>query len=152
MFCFLSSKVTLPKLLNIGGKFLKVFGVDGAGFSKQKLPKEVGAFVHLRYLELATIIDSSLPSSIGNLSKIQTLKFSFDGTLPNEVWNLVQLRHLFAYYSSINGHPKLQNLRNVQTLCLRVGSWIEDGLSKLTNLRTLVINGNLSSYHKALSH
>ncbi|RWR84274.1 putative disease resistance protein [Cinnamomum micranthum f. kanehirae] len=167
ILCFPGSKVPMSKLLKMGGKSLRVLVVDGAEFTKEQLPKEVGAFVHLRYLELASTIDGSLPSSIGNLSNLQTLKLSFDSTLPIEIWNLVQsfdgtlphaiwdlvqLRHLSAHYFNIDGHPKLHNLRNLQTLCLRAGSWIEDGLSKLTNLRKLVINGNLSSYHKSLSH
>ncbi|RWR84255.1 putative disease resistance protein [Cinnamomum micranthum f. kanehirae] len=62
-----------------------------------------------------------------------------------------ELRYLHADFRS-EGHPHLSNLRNLQTLRLRAGSWIEEGLGKLTNLRKLGIFGDVSSYHETLPY
>ncbi|RWR84273.1 Disease resistance protein [Cinnamomum micranthum f. kanehirae] len=149
IFCFPGSEVPMSKLLKMGVKLLRVLVTEGV---EEESFKEVGACVHLRYLELARTIDGSLLSSIGNLSVLQSLKLSFRGTLPNEIWNLEQLRHLSCYGFRTDEHPKLKKLRNLQTLKLSAGSWIGDGLGKLSNLRKLGIRGNLSSHRMALSH
>ncbi|RWR84284.1 putative disease resistance protein isoform X1 [Cinnamomum micranthum f. kanehirae] len=112
---------------------------------------EVREFVLLRYLELGFYTKVSLPSSIGNLYNLETLRLSGCGTLPNAICNLKQLRHLCTYGFDIDEHPQLNNLRKLQTLCLTAGHWINDGLGQLTNLRKLGIDGDLSSYHEALS-
>ncbi|RWR84258.1 Disease resistance protein [Cinnamomum micranthum f. kanehirae] len=146
---FSDSEVPLSKLLNTRPKLLRVLKTAFVDFSKVTLPKDIGVFAHLRYLEIGSHFP--LPSSIGNLSNLQTLHVGGSATLPNAISNLKQLRHLQALWSDIDGHPRLENLRNLCTLYIGAGSWIKDGLDELTNLRELKITGGISSYHKALS-
>ncbi|XXG71053.1 hypothetical protein AAC387_Pa07g0392 [Persea americana] len=144
-------EVDFEKLRNTRGKLLRVLDAGGRHISMNEFPKEVSKFVLLRYLELGHYAEESLPSSIGNLSNLETLRLWGSGTLPNEICNLEHLRHLYTHGFDIDGHPQLNNLRNLQTLCLRAGNWINDGLGELTSLRKLGIEGDLSSYDKALS-
>ncbi|RWR84281.1 Disease resistance protein [Cinnamomum micranthum f. kanehirae] len=143
--------VDFEKLRNTRGKLLRVLDAGGRHISRNEFPKEVSKFVLLRYLELGRYANESLPSSIGNLSNLETLRLWGSGTVPNEICNSEHLRHLYTHGFDIDGHPRVNNLRNLQTLCLRAGTWINDGLGQLTSLRKLVIDGDLSSYHKALS-
>ncbi|XXG71013.1 hypothetical protein AAC387_Pa07g0361 [Persea americana] len=152
---FFNSNVDVLKLPNTTSKLLRVLNAESEKYSEVSLPKEVGEFVHLKFLEFSTrYIFRSIPPSIGNLSSLQTLKVLEDPAvvnLPYTIWNLKELRHLHAF-SRINGRPHLSNLRNLQTLRLRAGSWIEEGLGKLTNLRKLRIFGDISSYHGILPY
>ncbi|RWR76953.1 putative disease resistance protein [Cinnamomum micranthum f. kanehirae] len=150
VLCFSNSSFFLSRLLNRGGKLLRVFHVAAVGRQENDLPNETGEAVHFRYLKVKRI--RSLPSSVNNLSNLQAIILTnCVGTLPNAIWDLERLRHLYAYNWDIDGHPRLSNFRNLQTLCLHSGSWIEDGLYKLTNLRKLGISGNVDSHHRALS-
>ncbi|RWR76933.1 Disease resistance protein [Cinnamomum micranthum f. kanehirae] len=149
MLCFSDSSFRLSRLLNRGGKLLRVLHVDIAYLQGNNLPNEIGEEVHLRYLRVDGI--RSLPSSLKRLSNLQVIILSRGGTLPSAIWDLERLRHLYAYQWDIDGHPRLNNFKNLQTLCLEAGSWIEDGLDKLTNIRKLGVTGDLSSHHKALS-
>ncbi|RWR76925.1 Disease resistance protein [Cinnamomum micranthum f. kanehirae] len=150
MLYFSDSKIHLSKLIKRGGKLLRVLHVDIARLQENNLPNEIGEEVHLRYLKVNGIL--SLPSSVNNLSNLQAIILTnCQGTLPNAIWDLERLRHLYAYNWDIDGHPRLSNFRNLQTLCLEAGSWIEDGLDKLTNIRKLGISGKLDSHHRALS-
>eukprot|EP00268_Persea_americana_P052866 TRINITY_DN5943_c1_g1_i1.p1 TRINITY_DN5943_c1_g1~~TRINITY_DN5943_c1_g1_i1.p1 ORF type:complete len:865 (-),score=93.58 TRINITY_DN5943_c1_g1_i1:362-2956(-) len=153
MLCFSDCAIDLSKLLERGVKLLRlrVLEIGGETMPRRKLHQNLGDFVNLRYLSLRGYAIKSLPSSIGKLSCLQTLELTFKGTLPNQIYNLGQLRHLYAYYYVIGGHPRLRELTNLQTLCLSAGSWIEDRLGKLTNLRKLGIHGVLRPHHQALS-
>ncbi|RWR84257.1 putative disease resistance protein [Cinnamomum micranthum f. kanehirae] len=154
LYFFFNSEVDVFKLANTGSKLLRVMNTESEG-SEVSLPKEVGEFVHLKFLEFSINYKfRSIPSSIGNLSSLQTLQVHQHSgmvNLPNTIWNLKELRYLHADFRS-EGHPHLSNLRNLQTLRLRAGSWIEEGLGKLTNLRKLGIFGDVSSYHETLPY
>ena len=109
ILCFPSSKVHLSKVLDAGNKLLRVLDADGTEFSEEILLKDVGEFVLLRYLGLKTNICISIPSSIGNLSNLQTLKLKDTGALPNTICNLKQLRHLHAWFDDIDEYSQLSN-------------------------------------------
>ncbi|RWR84350.1 putative disease resistance protein [Cinnamomum micranthum f. kanehirae] len=144
------SEDNMPLLLIPGGKLLRVFDASSAEILRGATRD--GEFFNLRYLKIYKFASTkSLSSFIGNLSNLLTLEISSTGILPNAIWNLEELRHLDALRCSVDGHPQLNNLRNLQTLSLGAGSWINDDLGKLTNLRQLQIAGDVSSYHKALS-
>ncbi|XXG71159.1 hypothetical protein AAC387_Pa07g0476 [Persea americana] len=140
----------LGRLLIPSGKLLRVFYAYRAQILRETTKE--GAFSSLRYLRISTFATTkSLSSFIGNLSNLLTLEICCNCILPNAIWNLEKLRHLDTPFCSVDGHPQLNNLRNLQTLSLQAGSWIEDDLGKLTSLRDLSIRGDISSYHKALS-
>ncbi|RWR97016.1 putative disease resistance protein [Cinnamomum micranthum f. kanehirae] len=140
----------LRRLLIPSGKLLRVFDAYRAQILRETTKE--GAFSNLRYLRISAFASTkSLSSFIGNLSNLLTLEINCNCILPNAIWNLENLRHLDTPFCSVDGNPQLNNLRNLQTLSLRAGSWIEDDLEKLTNLRDLIIRGDVSSYHKALS-
>ncbi|RWR76928.1 putative disease resistance protein [Cinnamomum micranthum f. kanehirae] len=149
MLCFSDSIIHFSSLFYRSGKLLRVLHVDIADLHANVLPTEIEAAAHLRYLRVYGI--RSLPSSVNTLSNLQVVILSIDGgILPSAIWDLERLRHLYAYNWDIDGRPRLNNFRNLQTLCLNTGSWIEDGLEKLTNLRKLGISGDVRSPHKAL--
>ncbi|XXG51500.1 hypothetical protein AAC387_Pa03g0049 [Persea americana] len=147
ILCFSECTTHMSELLKIGGRLIRVLDAK-SGLTEMELPKKIGEFVHLRYLNLRY---SDIKSSIGNLSYLQTLELGGEGILPNAIWNLERLRHLRAYGYDIDGHPGLNNLRNIQTLCLQAGSWIEAGLHEMRSLRKLGINGSQISRHTVLS-
>ncbi|RWR75241.1 putative disease resistance protein [Cinnamomum micranthum f. kanehirae] len=150
VLCFSERTTHMLESLKIGGKLIRVLDVEEFN-EKVKLPKKIGESVHLRYLNLGFYDITRLLISIGDFSYLQTLELHGVGTLPNAIWNLERLRHLRAYWFDIDGPPRLNNLRNIQTLCLQAGSWIEDGLDKMTNLREMGIWGSLIAHHKVLS-
>ena len=86
-----------------------------------------------------------IPSSIGNLRKLQTLdvKDTYLHTLPSSIWKLKELRHLYLnqiYRSKFAHQPSSNSLKNLQILWgVFVGedSHLKDGLEKWTNLRKL---------------
>ncbi|XP_034695655.1 putative disease resistance protein At3g14460 [Vitis riparia] len=86
-----------------------------------ELPREVGEFIHLRYLNLSRCVRlETLPETISELCNLQTLNISIClklTKLPQGIGSLINLRHLQAQYCSHRGLPK--------------------GVGRLTSLRTL---------------
>ncbi|XP_058112036.1 probable disease resistance RPP8-like protein 4 [Magnolia sinica] len=121
------------------------------------LPDEIGYLIHLRYLCLRGRRLERLPSTITRLSNLQTLYLLATNILilPDDICKMEQLRHLHLITEGgppcqIRNVMHIHRLSNLQTLNLvEGGSWIEDGLEKLTNLRDLGIKGDLKM---ALSH
>ncbi|KAJ4977229.1 hypothetical protein NE237_002335 [Protea cynaroides] len=174
MLCFSKSlHKKLWKGLYLKFNLLRVLDLKGAQ-NIQSLPKEIGGLFLLKYLNLSETGIQRIPHSMRNLSNLQTLDVSFTelSYIPKEVWRMQQLRHLYFSYSyytpgilcncvgevvhmigeSCCRPPRIDNLRNLQTLMLISGSWIEGGLDKLTNLRELEIEGNLMLHTKALTN
>ncbi|KAF2298616.1 hypothetical protein GH714_024332 [Hevea brasiliensis] len=110
------------------------------------LPDEVGDLVHLKYLYLTCFKMKTLPRTIANLQKLQTLHLPNCSKLfqvPVEIYNIKQLRHLlFAncheYSDGIRVPRGIGTLANLQT-CTGVyaSAGIASELSSLTQLRTL---------------
>ncbi|RWR84346.1 putative disease resistance RPP8-like protein 4 [Cinnamomum micranthum f. kanehirae] len=61
------------------------------------------------------------------------------------------LRDLSISEARQNNFFTLHNDNGTSSSSTSAGSWINDDLGKLTNLRDLAIRGDISSYHKALS-
>ncbi|XP_058115159.1 disease resistance RPP8-like protein 3 [Magnolia sinica] len=135
-----------------GFKLLRVLDLNKVAI--QKLPNEIGALIHLRYLGCTRSRLERLPSSIGNLQNLQTLIVTtYNGILkiPSKMEKMQQLRHfqlkspyeVGAYQEVtgvIEGHPRLDRISNLQTLsCVKAGEWMHGCLGKLTNLRKLGI-------------
>ncbi|KAL5987735.1 hypothetical protein ACLOJK_035487 [Asimina triloba] len=140
------------KLLFSSFKLLRVLDIYGVPLSK--LPNEIGALIHLRYLGCRRSHLKCLPSSIGSLCNLQTLDITSDNLvqIPNIIWEMQHVRHIrikgritkCSHWHEVKGNQLLEHgyLNNIQTLThLEVGNWIEDYLGKLTNLRKLGIWG-----------
>ncbi|KAM1160708.1 hypothetical protein ACFX19_034282 [Malus domestica] len=132
-------------------KMLKVLDLEGVKGPYEKLPKDIGGLVQLQFLSLKKTRIQALPSSIGNLIHLKTLnlqtlsKLSWDPTvqIPNVIWKMEGLRHLYLPKWCGNAVDKLQlgNLINLQTLVNFPANKCDvEDLRKLTNLRKLVLN------------
>ncbi|KAI3854342.1 hypothetical protein MKX03_012804 [Papaver bracteatum] len=123
-------------------KLLRVLDLGDLQLKKNEL-KIVFELIHLRYLEIGGVNNSDkIPSSIGNLRNLQTLKLD-GGILPETIENLVQLRHIESNQGCvINKYLQIENFINLQTLNgVDAGEWIRKGcfgkLSELQNLSVL---------------
>ncbi|XP_058008449.1 disease resistance protein RPM1-like, partial [Hevea brasiliensis] len=112
------------------------------------LPDEVGDLVHLKYLYLACYKMKTLPRTIANLQKLQTLhltNYSNLFQLPVEILNIKQLRHLLLIDMSTDVVIRIPRgigtLANLHT-CTGVyaGAGIASELSSLTQLRKLDVS------------
>ncbi|GMI72408.1 LOCUS ORCHESTRATING VICTORIN EFFECTS1 [Hibiscus trionum] len=111
------------------------------------MPKTIGKLIHLRLLSFGTGYNiPKLPSSIGNLSCLLTLRidFHYAQTLPNVFWKLKRLRHLYLprwvgqkTRLEFAGLTDLRTLVNFPTYCADV-----QDLITLTNLRRLKIEAS----------
>ncbi|KAF8378838.1 hypothetical protein HHK36_030187 [Tetracentron sinense] len=132
----------------------KLLRILDFGETISSLPKEVGDLIHLRYLGIELLEIRTLPSSIGNLRNLQTINMGKSYIRPpNSFWKLQQLRNVRAGAGiEVVGCPQMNHLKNLQMLTrVAVGRWIEHGLSQLTNLRKLGLDGRLSLQEEALS-
>ncbi|CDP15580.1 unnamed protein product [Coffea canephora] len=110
-------------------------------------PSETLLLVELRYLAAQGEFDS-IPSSISNLSSLETLLVKSHSTavLPDTIWNMQKLRHLHGGFSLLGSSLATENLEmssvlhNLETfsvLRLSFGQSIEKILRKLPNIRRL---------------
>ncbi|XVF78637.1 hypothetical protein PTKIN_Ptkin14bG0151000 [Pterospermum kingtungense] len=131
-------------------KLLRVLDVEGNNnYAGCNLPSNIGNLIHLRFLSLRDVEFEmwKLPSSLGNLRCLQTLdlriKSEFSGSIhvPNVIWRMEQLRHLYLpeFYKR-KTKLKLGTLRKLQTLVNfnTEYCYLKD-LFNLTNLRELEI-------------
>ncbi|XP_058115321.1 putative disease resistance protein At1g50180 [Magnolia sinica] len=132
------------KFLFRGFKLLRVLYLHGVEIVK--LPREIGELIHLRYLGCTDTRLKSLPSSIDNLTNLQTLFIASTCCsikVPSTIGKMQQLRHLQVKGVGrvvIEGHPRLEGISNLQTLSkVKAGKWMEGCLGKLINLRKLGI-------------
>ncbi|KAL3322771.1 hypothetical protein AABB24_040054 [Solanum stoloniferum] len=114
-----------------------------------QFPSEIMQLVNLRYLALAT--SSEFPPAVSQFWSLQTLilhVYSRDSTLPREIWNMPNLRHLHIKPSIClpsqtneerNGHNSLV-LNNLQTLTnITLADCKTDVFSSTPKLRKLGI-------------
>ncbi|OVA05103.1 Disease resistance protein [Macleaya cordata] len=155
-----------------GLKLLRVLELDlDQDFLIHTLPEEIGELIHLTYLGIGIHKLRKVPESIGKLVNLQTLNLKFCSVkcMPSQIWSLHKLSHLYVLYMnmklvpltmwdrcrnlrSTSCHLGVDNLTNLQTLCIKVGDWINGGgLGKLRMLKKLIIRGSLVSYQKVIS-
>lgn len=83
-------------------------------------PGEIELLVHLRYLAVLGQM-TSIPSSIGNLSNLETFiveSFETEVCLPDDIWNLKKLRHLKGkFLIGIGFHLHIDNIDKSSQLC-----------------------------------
>ncbi|KAL8158752.1 hypothetical protein V2J09_000289 [Rumex salicifolius] len=119
---------------------LRVF--DCQDFQIQgKLPKQVANLIHLRYLGLISTHVSELPSCIHKLQWLQTLDLRVHVEivflLPNILWKMKQLRHLYLPFHGGIGIAEKERISNApQRYVIKGGGQLR--LDGLLNLQTLV--------------
>jgi len=111
------------------------------------LPDSVGELIHLRYLDISYTPIKTLPESLCNLYNLQTLKLCYCyrlSRLPNDMQNLVNLRHLNFIGTRLEEMPgEMSKLKKLQHLsCFVVGKQEKKGIKEL---------GALSNLHGSLS-
>ncbi|RZC91820.1 hypothetical protein C5167_021533 [Papaver somniferum] len=136
-------------------KLLRVLDLENARNFSTNITQEVTKLVHLRYLALGKgQLDIPIPSSIGNLRNLQTLKLPFRGLVPDTVTNCVQLRHLEIGFGEVTDSFQIENLINLQILSnVKAGKWIRKGcLGKLSKLRNLSVKNISRTQTDVLIH
>ncbi|XVF78594.1 hypothetical protein PTKIN_Ptkin14bG0146900 [Pterospermum kingtungense] len=131
-------------------KLRRVLDVEAKNnFAGCKLPSNIGNLIHLRFLSLRNVefLRSKVPSSLGNIRCLQTLDLRIKAAcsdsihLPNVIWRMKQLRHLYLPQKCKSKKKlKLGTLRHLQTLVNfnTKYCYLKD-LLNLTNLRVLKI-------------
>lgn len=110
------SSIFLPKL-----RFLRVLHI--ANSDLENFSQAIGGCIHLRCLRLRRCGNVTLPSSIGELLYLQIIdlrKTNLDSTVPNSLWNIPTLRHV--YLSSAFSSPRSVGHKELQTLWLTCAS------------------------------
>ncbi|OVA18811.1 Disease resistance protein [Macleaya cordata] len=147
-------------------KLLKVLELD-LFRTTVSIPKAIGELVHLKYLGVSgspqrpTLM---VPNSINKLVNLQTLNLKNCRLecIPSQIWNLHQLRHLYVKciepssncwtgLGSTNCHLGIDNLTNLQTLCIDSYNGINGGmLGRMKMLKKLVIKKNIPPHMKEI--
>ncbi|XP_048427884.1 disease resistance protein RPP8-like isoform X2 [Pyrus x bretschneideri] len=126
-------------------KLLRVLKLEDTRGREVELPGNIGNLVHLRFLSLRESDVIRLPSSLGNLVCLQTLDLRVFRTwlkikVPNVIWKMKELRHLYLPRFGYRGKLKLATLGNLQSLVNVAGAECDlTHLAELTNLRKLLI-------------
>src|SRR6266496_1457174 len=103
------------------------------------------------YINLETNnLAGQLPSSIGNLQKLGTLRLpvnQLSGSIPSSIGNLVNLKRLNLYSNQLSGSipSSIGNLANLQVLVLngnQLNGAIPSSLGNLVNLQMLDLGSN----------
>ncbi|XP_049386411.1 putative disease resistance protein RGA3 [Solanum stenotomum] len=155
--CTLFWKRNLSEDMLLNFQFLRVLNLSRSGI--KELSAEIGKLIYLRYLDLSDTQIKALPNSICKLYNLQTFRVNDCSSLrklPEEMANMISLRHIYCNY-----HYKLDmqiplnmgQLTCVQTLKFfkvdsEKGCRIEE-LGHLKNLRgELTIRGLQSVRNK----
>uniref|UniRef100_A0A2P2N158 Putative disease resistance protein At1g50180 n=1 Tax=Rhizophora mucronata TaxID=61149 RepID=A0A2P2N158_RHIMU len=125
---------------------LRVLDLEGIQGNEGRMPKEIEKLIHLRFLSLRDTDIEELPSTIGNLRYLQTLDLlTWNSTvqIPNVIWKMQGLRHLYLPESCGDDSERWQlaNLTNLQTIVNF--PWEKCDIReivRLKNLRKLVID------------
>ncbi|XP_031491656.1 putative disease resistance RPP13-like protein 3 isoform X1 [Nymphaea colorata] len=144
--------ISTPNLISHSGQFMLLRVLDLSDVYIEKLPKQIGHLLHLRYLCFRTHWELThrnrrpkLPRSIGSLQNLETLDIRDTDIrmLPNEIIRLRNLRHLCMAPWNVDMPKGFSNLRCLQTLTGLDGSrkGIAAEIRELKELRRLDIEG-----------
>lgn len=120
------------------------------------VPKAIGELVHLKYLGLRHTKIYELPSTLGSLFCLETLDVAASWDLkiiPNIIWKLRNLRHLYMCGHRDTGKLKVDTLLHLQTLKdIRTSNWVNNDPRKLRSLRKLGIRGSFALHKREIFH
>ncbi|KAK1375032.1 hypothetical protein POM88_031225 [Heracleum sosnowskyi] len=96
-------------------KLLRVLMLTDFDFRNSKCSplRTVGKLVYFKYLSFLNSSLEELPSSVGDLKNLQTLDIRVRGdiNIPNVLWKLTQLRHLYFPLHKIRKQDAVKKLR-----------------------------------------
>ncbi|XP_027169359.1 putative disease resistance protein At1g50180 [Coffea eugenioides] len=120
-------------------KLLRV--LDLQNMNTSYLPEEIGELCLLMYLCLRRTRIKRLPLSLGCLQNLQTLDIYIVVSVvevPNVLWKLKNLRHLYIRETIKHVPLKFDTLKNLQTLCdVYLDTLIGNKMMLLTSMRKL---------------
>ncbi|KAL3515654.1 hypothetical protein ACH5RR_022556, partial [Cinchona calisaya] len=107
-------------------------------------PRELELLVHLRYLVITSQLES-IPSAIANLSRLETFIIRDGGRvrLPNTIWTMKKLRHLYAGegfilpIENLDASPNLYHLESLTLANDASSESLQKILIKLPSIRRL---------------
>ncbi|GAB4854512.1 hypothetical protein Ancab_039730 [Ancistrocladus abbreviatus] len=112
-------------------QLLRVLNLVAMDTSDGILPASIGNLICLRYLGIRCTNIRELPESIGNLRNLLTLDyrgvedFRNEIIVPNVLWKIERLQHLFLPYRTTMKGLELHTLNNLQTLWgVGGGNWM----------------------------
>ncbi|KAB2596506.1 disease resistance protein RPP8-like [Pyrus ussuriensis x Pyrus communis] len=110
------------------------------------IPRAIGEMIHLKYLGLRHCSIESLPEEIGWLSNLQTLDILENvkiSMVPDVLWKMKSLRHLYMYLHAFTGKLRIDTLQHLQTLAgINVDSLRGINSANLISLRKLSLTGS----------
>ncbi|KAL3515646.1 hypothetical protein ACH5RR_022548 [Cinchona calisaya] len=122
-------------------KLLRVLDLGGINLYGN-FPRELEFLVHLRFLVITSPL-KSIPSAIANLSRLETfiIQRGIRVRLPNSIWTMKKLRHLWVDGGFILPNENLDaspNLYHLESLAIDVSSKsLQKILIKLPSIRRL---------------
>ncbi|KAE8693993.1 Leucine-rich repeat transmembrane protein kinase [Hibiscus syriacus] len=132
----------------IGKSFRLLRILELEGIPCTKVSSIIGALTHLKYMGLKKTNLQELSPAISSLRKLQTLDVAENAHLtiiPNVIWKLIKLRHLYMCGHKFGGQLRIDTLQHLQVLSeMNVEKWMQNNPAKLTSLRKLGIRGNFS--------
>ncbi|KAL2228666.1 UNVERIFIED_CONTAM: putative disease resistance protein RXW24L, partial [Sesamum indicum] len=133
-------------------KSLKVLVLEGYTFENLKLPKGIEKLKLLKLLSLENSGVEELPPSICKLPYLQTLNVQNTIRLPNYIYKMRHLRHLFLgfLHESVGGEKlKLEGLNELEMIT-GFNSLVDD-ITHLLKLPKLRVLGGRIFYEESLS-
>ncbi|CAO2142339.1 unnamed protein product [Urochloa humidicola] len=126
-----------------GSPYLRVISLKDHNVG-EKMLKCASNKAHLRYLRVQSRILTTIPVSISDLPRLQTLDVR--GTkisrLPDEFWKIQTLRHVLGDslpFPNTTLPTNLRNLQTLQTMSLKGIDWDGKIMLKMLNLETLAV-------------
>jgi len=141
------SDLLIPQVIENGGGVVKYWGQDGLGWILLEKYPNHALWNTLHILGLLENNLTSIPSSIGNLTNLETLILGKNSlsSLPEEIGNLTNLEELSLYYTNLTSLPswigKLTNLVELDLSFNKLTSLPKE-IGNLKNLETLTLDDN----------
>ncbi|KAL1807129.1 hypothetical protein ACET3Z_030197 [Daucus carota] len=137
-------KVELKEMKLIYTSFINLKVLDMSSVESHWIPEEIGDLVLLKFLGLMSNGGKTVavPTSIGKLKKLQSLWGGSDGsyyTVPREMWELPELRHLYYLFIGISGRLNIgsHQIKLHSLIGIQMREWVKIDTVNFINLSTL---------------